>query len=99
VQTESDQTIAHGEQHPAGKAAFASIPVTVQVMLGTATLPLAELMRLAPDSDIVLDQAAGEAVIVIVNGTKVAKGELYVLEDRGDRLGVRITELMSKSLP
>jgi flagellar motor switch protein FliN len=80
-------------------SAFASIPVTVQIMLGTATLPLAELMRLTPDTDIILDQVAGEAVVVIVNGTRVAKGELYVLEGSGDRLGVRITELLGKAQP
>jgi flagellar motor switch protein FliN len=99
VQTESDQKATQSATTMAGKTAFGSIPVTVQVMLGTATLPLAELMQLAPESDIVLDQAAGEAVIVIVNGTRIAKGELYVLEDRGDRLGVRITELMAKAVP
>jgi flagellar motor switch protein FliN len=71
----------------------------VQIMLGTATLPLAELMRLTPDTDIILDQVAGEAVVVIVNGTRVAKGELYVLEGSGDRLGVRITELLGKAQP
>lgn len=79
--------------------ALAAIPVTVQVMLGTSTLQLSELMSLEPGSDLYLDQAIGEPVIVIVNGAKIAKGELYVLEDRGDKLGVRITELLSNVIP
>ncbi len=74
---------------------FSAIPVTVQVMLGTATLPLADLMRLQPGSDLVLDQSIGEPVTVIVNGTRIAKGELFVFESNGDRLGVRITEILS----
>ena len=79
-------------------SAFSSIPVTVQVMLGTATLHLHDLMSLKPGSDLTLDQAIGEPVTVIVNGTKIAKGELYVLETRGDKLGVRITEILSSSI-
>jgi flagellar motor switch protein FliN len=79
--------------------AFSSIPVNVQVILGTATLQLADLMTLKPGSDLMLDQAIGEPVTVIVNGTKIAKGQLYVLETRGDLLGVRITEILSDSTP
>jgi flagellar motor switch protein FliN len=74
---------------------FSAIPVTVEVMLGTATLQLIDLMNLKPGSDLLLDQAIGEPVTVIVNGKKIAKGELYVLETRGDLLGVRITEILS----
>ena len=79
--------------------AFSSIPVSVQVILGTATLQLSDLMTLKPGSDLMLDQAIGEPVTVIVNGTKIAKGQLYVFETRGDLLGVRITEILSDSTP
>jgi flagellar motor switch protein FliN len=77
---------------------FSSIPVTVEVMLGTSTLQLSDLMGLAPGSDVTLDQAIGEPVTVIVNGKKIAKGELYVLETQGDLLGVRITEILSSDI-
>ncbi len=88
-------------REPAGTAtnAFSSIPVTVHVLLGTATMQLAELMQLQPGSDVTLDQSIGEAVIVIVNGTRVARGELYVLEAQSDKLGVRITEILTGKLP
>lgn len=97
MQSDSSQSLEVQNQTPAQNAVFASIPVTVQVMLGTATLQLAELMNISPNAEIMLDQALGQAVTVIVNGTKIAKGELYVLEESGDRLGVRITELLSKT--
>lgn len=96
---EIDSSDTAGEQIVAGGMpnAMSQIPVTVQVMLGTATLQLSDLMDLEPGTDLLLDQAIGEPVIVIVNGAKIAKGELYVLEDQGDKLGVRITELLSGS--
>jgi flagellar motor switch protein FliN len=75
--------------------AFSSIPVTVSVMLGTATLPLSDILQFQPGSELVLDQSIGDPVIVIVNGTKVARGELYVLEAQSEQLGVRITEILS----
>lgn len=98
METESTRVDNSTESRRTSANAFSAIPVTVQVMLGTATMQLSELMNLKPGSDLMLDQAIGEPVIVIVNGTKIAKGELYVLESRGDMLGVRITEILSSSV-
>jgi flagellar motor switch protein FliN len=97
---ETDTTLLASKEEVSGKARtiFSAIPVTVDIMLGTATLQLIDLMNLRPGSDLLLDQAIGEPVTVIVNGKKIAKGELYVLETRGDLLGVRITEIMSTDL-
>lgn len=77
---------------------FSSIPITVDVLIGTATLQLADLMNLKAGYDLQLDQAIGEPVTVIVNGKKIARGELYVLETQGDVLGVRITEIIASDL-
>jgi flagellar motor switch protein FliN len=87
-------------QEPSAKSAtvFSSIPVTVEVQLGTATMQLFDLMSLKPGSDIRLDQAIGSPVTVIVNGKKIARGDLYVIESHGDFLGVRITEILSSDL-
>jgi flagellar motor switch protein FliN len=98
METDSTNPEVRQDAKPNASSAFAAIPVTVQVMLGTATLQLFDLMNLKPGSDLNLDQAIGEPVTVIVNGTKIAKGELYVLETRGDILGVRITEILSSDL-
>jgi flagellar motor switch protein FliN len=98
METDSSLKPPEGAQKGSIPNALAGIPVNVQVMLGTATLQLSELMSLEPGSDLYLDQAIGEPVIVFVNGARIAKGELYVLEGRGDRLGVRITELLSSGV-
>ena len=42
-----------------------------------------------------LDQKLGEPVSVIVNGCKVASGQLFVMDDQAERLGVKITEIFS----
>lgn len=97
METNSSRVDPKRDSNDAMANAFSSIPVTVQVMIGTAMMQLSDLMNLKPGSDLHLDQAIGEPVIVIVNGTKIAKGELYVLESRDDLLGVRITEILSNS--
>jgi flagellar motor switch protein FliN len=98
METELTKPEARQDGAEKSKSVFSSIPVTVEVMLGTATLQLIDLMNLKAGSDLQLDQAIGEPVTVIVNGKKIAKGELYVLETRGDLLGVRITEILSSDL-
>jgi flagellar motor switch protein FliN len=77
-----------------GLAAFSRVPVTVEVQLGTSRLPLPQLLALEPGSTLVLNQNLGSPVILFVNGCAIAKGELYVLEDVGEQLGVKITELL-----
>jgi flagellar motor switch protein FliN len=74
-------------------SSFGRVPVTMQIMLGSAKIPLAELLELKAGSHFELEQKLGEPVIVIVNGCKIAQGELFVLDGEGDKLGVKITEL------
>ncbi len=76
-------------------ASFARVPVTLQVMLGSTHLPLSQLLGLQSGSMISLDQKLGEPVSVIVNGCKVASGQLFVMDDQAERLGVKITEIFS----
>lgn len=74
-------------------AALVRVPVAVQIMLGSAKMPLAELLSLRQGSMFSLEQKLGEPVTVIVNGCKVASGELFVL--KGDKLGVKIKDILS----
>jgi len=57
------------------------IPVTVQVLLGSATMPVADLMKLGRGAVIPLDHRVGEPVEVVVNGRIVARGAVVVVED------------------
>lgn len=72
---------------------FAKVKVSVQVIVGSTRMTLSDMLNLKAGSSITLDQQIGETVSVIVNNCLVAKGELYVLEHAGNRLGVKITEI------
>jgi flagellar motor switch protein FliN/FliY len=70
------------------------IPVTVQVLLGSATMPVADLMKLGRGAVIPLDHRVGEPVEVVVNGRIVARGAVVVVEDENSRFGVSLTEIV-----
>src|SRR5690349_3719934 len=53
-----------------------SIPVTVQVILGTTTMPVSDLMKMSRGTIVPLDNRVGEPVDIVVNGRVVARGEL-----------------------
>lgn len=69
------------------------IPVVVQVVLGSATMPVASLMKLGRGAIVALDHRIGEPVDVVVNGRLIARGEIVVLEDDNSRLGISLTEI------
>lgn len=70
------------------------IPVTVQVLLGSATMPVADRMKLGRGAVIPLDHRVGEPVEVVVNGRIVARGAVVVVEDENSRFGVSLTEIV-----
>jgi flagellar motor switch protein FliN len=73
------------------------IPVTVQVVLGTTTMPVSNLMKLGRGAVIALDQRVGEPVNVVVNGRIVARGEVVVVDEASSRFGVSLTEIVASS--
>jgi flagellar motor switch protein FliN len=80
-------------------ASLSKVPVKLQVLLGAAHLQLSELLALKSGSDVRLDARPGEPVTLLVNGCSIARGELYIIEEEGDRFGVKITELFESSKP
>lgn len=77
--------------------AILSIPVTVQVVLGTTSMPVARLMKLGRGAVITLDQKVGAPVSVLVNGRVIARGEVVVVDEDNSRFGVTLTEIVSAS--
>ncbi|MFA0766516.1 MAG: hypothetical protein BDTLLHRC_001469 [Candidatus Fervidibacter sp.] len=71
---------------------LSSLELPVQVELGRVEVSLQELLELTPGSVLELDKAVGEPVDIYVAGRLIAKGEVVVV--LGERLGVRITELI-----
>ena len=73
------------------------IPVTVKIVLGSATMPVANLMRLGRGAVIPLDRRIGEPVDVVVNGRIVARGEVVVVDEGNSRFGIKVTEVVGPS--
>jgi flagellar motor switch protein FliN/FliY len=71
------------------------IPVVVQVVLGSATMPVANLMKLGRGAIVPLDHRIGEPVDVVVNGRVIARGEVVVVDEDNSRFGVSLTEIAS----
>lgn len=74
--------------------AILSIPVTVQVVLGDTSMPVAKLMKLGRGAVITLDQKVGAPVSVLCNGRVVARGEVVVVDEENSRYGVSLTEIV-----
>lgn len=71
------------------------IPIEVQIILGTSRMQVSGLMNLQEGATIALDKKIGEPVDIIVNGRKIARGEITVLEGDDTRFGVKLIEVMS----
>jgi flagellar motor switch protein FliN/FliY len=84
-----------GEPHP--HDAILRIPVTVQVVLGSAKMPVSHLMKLGRGAVVALDQRVGEPVNVVVNGRIVARGEVVVVDEDTSRFGVSLTEIVGST--
>lgn len=72
---------------------IAGVSMEVSVRLGTAQVPLRDLLAIGPGSVIELDRATDSPVEVLVNGTVVAFGEIVVVDGE---FAVRILALNGK---
>jgi flagellar motor switch protein FliN len=71
------------------------IPIDVQIVLGSSRMQVAGLMNLAEGAIIALDRKIGEPVEITVNGRRIARGEITVLENDDTRFGVKLIEVLS----
>jgi flagellar motor switch protein FliN/FliY len=70
--------------------------IAVVARLGQVEIPVRDLLQMGPGSVIQLDKEVGEPVDLFLRGTRFANGTLVVV---GDRLGVRIKEIVSSASP
>lgn len=78
-------------------AAVLRIPVAVQVVIGSARLPLSELTKLGPGMTLTLEEKLGAPVRLLVNGREVAQGEIFVVDEPSGRLGITISAVSGAS--
>ncbi|TPL00830.1 MULTISPECIES: flagellar motor switch protein FliN [unclassified Mesorhizobium] len=79
----------------ANSSIIMTIPVDVQIILGSTEMPVSELMALQKGSTVALNRRIGEPVDVVVNGRRIARGEITVLESDPTRFGIRLTEIIA----
>ena len=70
-----------------------NIPLQVSVELGKTKRSINDILNMGIGSVVVLDKMAGELVEVIVNGKRIARGEVVVIDEN---YGVRITDIVSR---
>ncbi len=70
------------------------IPVNVQVVLGSAKMPVSKIMKLGRNAIIPLDRNVGDPIDVVINGRIIARGEVVLMEDDNSRFGISITEIV-----
>jgi flagellar motor switch protein FliN len=68
------------------------VPVELAVEIGRTTMTIRQTMALAPGSVVILDRMAGEPVDLLVNGKRIARGEVVAIDEE---FGLRITEVVS----
>lgn len=81
------------KEKPEFSATVFSVPVEVQVMIGSTKMLVSELMALEKNSIVTLNSKIGDPVDMLVNGTKVATGELEVMDNDPEKICIRITQL------
>lgn len=72
-----------------------NIPVTMQVVLGSTVMPVANLMKLGRGATVKLDTVISDPVDLTVNGRVVARGEVVVLDSENQRFGITLTEIVA----
>jgi flagellar motor switch protein FliN/FliY len=70
------------------------VQVTVEVVLGRTSMPVANLLKLGRGAVVPLDHKVGEPVDVVVNGRTIARGEVVLVDGERSRFGVTLTEIV-----
>ena len=68
------------------------VKVDMTVQLGTAELPMKEVVELSHGAQIQLKQNAKDPVSLMVNGKLIAYGEVVVIDDK---FGLKVTEIVN----
>jgi flagellar motor switch protein FliN/FliY len=66
------------------------VTVAVTAELGRTTRSIGEILKLSPGSVVELDRAVSEPVDLMVQGVRLARGEVVVVDDR---FAIRIKEI------
>ena len=75
-------------------SALNDVQMVVTAELGRTTMPMRELLGLTPGVVVEIDRAAGSPIDLLVNGRRIASGEVVVIDEE---FGIRITEIIASN--
>ncbi|WP_343638240.1 FliM/FliN family flagellar motor switch protein [Roseateles sp.] len=82
--------VAGGPPQPlAGLEGLKTLPVQLDVLLGTAQVTVGDLMACKPGEVLRLDRTVEQGVDLVINGHVVARGRLVALDDS---FAIQLTE-------
>jgi len=68
------------------------VPVELAVEIGRTRMTIREALSIGPGSIVTLDRMAGEPVDLVVNGRRIARGEVVAVDEE---YALRVTEVVS----
>jgi len=75
---------------PSSLSVLNDVELIVTAELGRTTMPVRDLLGLTPGMVVEIDRAAGAPIDLLVNGRRIAAGEVVVIDEE---FGIRITEI------
>ena len=82
---------AGGAGAPSAIGLLSDVSLQVRIELGRTKMLVEDVLKLNPDSVVELDKAAGDPVDIYVNGRRIARGEVLVLNEN---FCVRVSEIL-----
>ena len=89
-ETESSKTSDKNTAAVSNLRLLENIEVKLTVEVGNTEIKIKDLLRLNEGSVVELDRLAGDALDILANGTKIAKGEVVMV---GEKFCIRFTEV------
>jgi flagellar motor switch protein FliN/FliY len=68
------------------------VPVELAVEIGRTRMTIREALTIGPGSIVTLDRMAGEPVDLVVNGKRIARGEVVAVDEE---FALRVTEVVA----
>ena len=68
------------------------VPVELSVEIGRTTMTIGETLEIGPGSIITLNKMTGEPVDLLVNGRRIARGEVVAIDEE---FGLRVTQILT----
>jgi flagellar motor switch protein FliN len=82
---------SQGSPELAGLDIVLDVPVELTVEIGRTEMTIGETLDLGPGSIVVLNRMTGEPVDLLVNGRRIARGEVVAIDEQ---FGLRITTVV-----